>query len=1000
VTRPLLIGRAAPLAAIGSALDAAAKKRGSVHVCIGEGGIGKTRVAMAAIELATTRKFTHLIGRAYPVETGVPYALLADACVPLLRTLPTSVIQILSRGGAAELATLFPSWRPDDVAPLTTDASSMKARLHDTFSGFIQRLAAPQPLLLVMENLHWADPSSLELLHFVARQCAPHPLVMLGSWNSERPDALGTLTAIEQSLRSVGVLTTHELEPLTLAETTEFVCRRFDVEAGRAGEAAEWLHRRTGGNPFFIEELIASVVAAGKLGADDAGWHGWADVPRTLPRTIRDALSMRLATLTADARHVATLAAVAGATVPHALLERVTGLDPESLLSALDELLREGIIAESASSEQLAYGFTHPLLQEVVYAARSPARVRQMHARMADALELMYGAAALRHADELAVHFVRAAAHEQSLRAVKYLAAAGASALGRGAAREAVEFLEAALQRAQDVGEPRLIADLQDGAARANLRRGQYARALALWAAARETAADRGDQATIAVLDRRASVAAIRSGDYNAALMHQANGLEAARAVGDERLIAQLQLARSSLLIEIGRGDEAVVAAQAALEVANRLAEPRVLARVHHALQSIAIWRGPSDAAREHGAHSLHFARAAGDRAGEWNAHWSSAMHAGLTGDSAGTVHHLALAHAVVNELRAPLLRIWTAEVEIEYRSGIGEWTEALAVADRAIAEARDFGQYALLPRLLVWSALIRLGRGEFSVANAQIDEAWALSGADRVSTDRPSSVHTVVPAHVGRAAWHMARLEYHEALRVAEAGLAIADRTGYIAWAIHRLMPMAAEASLWIRDWDRAEHYGTRLRAEAERLGHPLGMAWSEACFSLMRMLQGGMAGAIAQLRAASDALDAIPFVEHATRLRRKMVDALTAAGDTPAAIVELKRIHESFAKLGADPALTETRDKLRALGVRPPTRVVEENGAGSLTPREVDIARLVADRRSNKQIGVALDISPRTVSTHLSNIFGKLGVDSRGALTDLVRAGALDTADIEHPR
>jgi len=299
----------------------------------------------------------------------------------------------------------------------------------------------------------------------------------------------------------------------------------------------------------------------------------------------------------------------------------------------------------------------------------------------------------------------------------------------------------------------------------------------------------------------------------------------------------------------------------------------------------------------------------------------------------------------------------------------------------------------------LVWSALVRLGRGEFSLAQAQIDEAWALAGLEEVTTQAPLAVHVVIPAHVGRASWHLARNEYAEALRIGEAGLAIADRTGYVAWAIHRLMPIVAEASLWIRDWDRAERYGGRLREAGERLGHPLALAWADACAALMRMLQGDKAGAVAQLRAASDALDAIPFVEHGARLRRKLADACHDSGDTAGAVVELRRVHETFARLGAVPALTETREKLRLLGVRPPTRRGEASGAGALTARELEIARLVAARRTNKEIAAAVDISPRTVSTHLSNIFAKLEVASRGELTDRVRRGDLGTADAEMP-
>jgi DNA-binding CsgD family transcriptional regulator len=136
---------------------------------------------------------------------------------------------------------------------------------------------------------------------------------------------------------------------------------------------------------------------------------------------------------------------------------------------------------------------------------------------------------------------------------------------------------------------------------------------------------------------------------------------------------------------------------------------------------------------------------------------------------------------------------------------------------------------------------------------------------------------------------------------------------------------------------------------------------------------------------------MEAIPYVVDAARLRKMLAKALVEMGDREGATRELRRVHDVFVRLGAESELSETRDQLRELGARPPARAVATGVAG-LTGREVDIARLVSERKSNKQIGEALGISARTVSTHLSNIFGKLDVSSRGELADFVRSSGLD--------
>ena len=189
------------------------------------------------------------------------------------------------------------------------------------------------------------------------------------------------------------------------------------------------------------------------------------------------------------------------------------------------------------------------------------------------------------------------------------------------------------------------------------------------------------------------------------------------------------------------------------------------------------------------------------------------------------------------------------------------------------------------------------------------------------------------------------------------------------------------------MQDFGRAEKYLERLRRDATQMNHALGMAWVTASEALVaRLRDADLPRAVELLRSAADQLDAIPFVFDAARLRRNLAQLLVASGDREGAARELRRAHDVLARIGAETELSGARDQLRDLGARPPARVIAE-GAGALTGREREIARLVAARKSNKEIGAALGISSRTVSTHLSNVFAKLGVGSRGELTDRVR-------------
>jgi DNA-binding CsgD family transcriptional regulator len=291
-------------------------------------------------------------------------------------------------------------------------------------------------------------------------------------------------------------------------------------------------------------------------------------------------------------------------------------------------------------------------------------------------------------------------------------------------------------------------------------------------------------------------------------------------------------------------------------------------------------------------------------------------------------------------------------------------------VGERAIALARTLNQRGILPRLLVWTALIYIGRADLERARRYVFEAWELSGADDLL--RAADVHGVVPAHIGRATYHAACEEWEEAIRIGRGGLQIVERTGYTVWAVHRLLPIVVEAQLSSGDLKGVRGTLAALRRGAVELDSPLGMAWALAGEALVEHLTGDPVKSVEMLREAAALLDAVPYVPDAARLRRQLAGRLVELGDRDGAVKELRRVHEVFAKLGAARELEKARIRFQEVSARPPVRGVGA-GADALTEREVEIVRLVAERKSNKAIGKALGISPRTVGTHHSNISAK---------------------------
>lgn len=982
--QPPLIGREADLAELLPYVAAVEGGAGGAIMLVGEGGVGKTRLAEAVAEEAQRRGFRIAAGRAFPVESGMPYALFADAFMPVVRGLDATTLALLARGAEAELSVVLPALGVLPTRAQADDPAELRSRLLWTVAEFVRALAAKQPLLLLLDDVHWADLSSLELVHFLVRQAAQARLLIVCTYNvlerGQRPE----LRSLEQSLLASGIARVHRVRPLTREETDELLRRAFELDDAVAREFSALLYGWTRGNVFFVRETLRALIESGRLQRrEDGQWLGWDFAELELPGSIREAIHTRLERLSPAARAVADLAAAIGTRCDHALLRASPQLTDDVLLAGVDELRRLQLIHESASGDDVRYEFVHPLVRQALYEELGVARARMLHASIAHALEQRYGATAGAHADELAFHFARAEAGVLGPKALQYLHAAGSHALARYADREAVEYLRLALEHwTADAAVP--LDSIRNELARAHLHLGAYDAAIRLWQLSlSETAVDA--HAARASLHRRLGQAYYWSGRYTDALEQYQTGVRLVEHADGSPAEAALRLAAGVCLQELGRAAEAKQEIERARAIAERARDVNLLARTHRALLLLHIWIGPPDEARTQGARAVALAREAHDAYTEFFSEWGLAVLEGLTGHTAVMAEHIAAIERIAEQQRSPLLRLWTAELAIELGAAVGQWEQAIATGENAIRLARSLNQRTLLPRLLVWTALIYIGRGELAHAKSYIDEAWQQSGADRAD-DGPVDVHTVVPAHIGLAAYHVVTRDFAEAIRVCQRGLEIADRTGYAFWAMHRLLPILAEAHCHLWDVEGALVVERRIRQEAERLGHRVGLAWADTCRALVVWLAGDPAGATRLIREACAALEAIPMLPDAARLRRQLAGRLAETGDRAGALIELRRVHDMFARMGAESELAKARGMFREIGAKPPARTTT-SGADGLTGRELEIAQMVADGKSNKAIGKVLDISPRTVSTHLSNIFRKLDVASRGELADYVR-------------
>ena len=659
---------------------------GKVVLLAGDPGIGKTRLVAAVAQAAYDAGALVLAGRS-PEEALVPYQPFLEALRHYVLNVPTSQLRVSAREYGAELARLIPELRrraPDLPAPVAAEPETERYRLFEAVVGLLDEMSARAPVLLVLDDLQWADRPTLLLLRHLARAPNPARLLILGAYRATEATVNGFADAVAE-LRRERLVTTLDIRGLAEHETAELVHAQTGTMPSRSFSRA--LHAETEGNPFFVEEIVRHLGEAG-VRTDIAGAHELQQFG--LPEGVKDVIARRLGRLDAQAMDWLRVAAVIGRDVDEDLLERVVSLSEDDFLNALDAALAARLVVESPRRPGM-YSFSHALIRETLYDGMSAPRRARIHRRVGQALE---GQGANRNLTALALHFTRAADAEDAEKAIEYARRAGEQASAMLAHEDAAGHYA----RALEVQERFLPEDtptrcellLALGGAR--VRSGE--RPLA-WAAFREAATlavRLGDRDTVARAAIGASTRYIQPpgviDEELISLLEQALEL-----IGDEHSVVRVRLlARlcGALYYSPRRAEMRTIAAETtAIAEEVGLPEARALAA---AARRRAFW-GPAylEQRLSDSTELLTLAREAGDLELELQGHaWLvvDLLEHGYWGAVDAQIEAFT---AGAERLRQPLY-VWNAAV---WRAMRALLEGRLEQADRLAAEALAIGSHA-----------------------------------------------------------------------------------------------------------------------------------------------------------------------------------------------------------------------------------------------------------------------------------------------------------------
>ncbi|MBN9740453.1 LuxR family transcriptional regulator [Amycolatopsis sp. A1MSW2902] len=974
-----LVARTQEMRRLRAAFARAERGEAGAVLIAGDAGVGKTRLLTALGEHVAGCGGLVLTGRCIDVrDGGLPYLPFAEALAPLGSSADPAVSAAVRARSA--LGMLLPQGDPRPAATgdhgqvsegereggrrVRPEQDLGQLQLFDAVLGVLTEVGQEQPVVVLLEDLHWADSSTRNLLSFLLSRLRAQRLLVVGSYREEDVHRRHPLRGLLSELVRLNTVEQLSLAPFGPADARAFVAAL--AEEPLSPDVVADIAKRSEGNPFFVEELLAT-------GADC----------QDLPAGLAEVLLARLERFPAETRRVLRVISVANESVSHAALAQVAGIGDLEL----DEALREAVQHHVLVIERGFYTFRHALLQEAVYADLLPGERTRMHAGYAARIKSMPQGRG--HDAKLAFHSLESRDFDTALSAL-LRAADEAEKLGApGAALRHIEQAQsiwdavAPENRPEGVDELKLLSEASYFAGTS----GEPERAVAYARSATEALKpDASPEHAAKVWRRLAETLLTLEGTFDEAVraIERAWELVADREPSGAR--AWVLASRAGFQRLLDQPDEALASAHTAVADARAVGAVGAEASALVTLGTLADGAGDPVEARER----LCEAERKAHNAGALNVEIRAMYFLALSYDDQAEMD-LALAHAARGVERAEAVGLTWSAYGLELRARLlylrylsGDWPK-----EDAAGRARRGVSSAVAARILANWVLFLVGRGRFA------DAAKALPGLRQQWMADPQIALSAGDAAIELAAW---RGEHAEALRITDelvswlekVETALLGGIRIVALAIPSAAALAAEARAkgdpaaadrFVAVGRRLVEHGRRCAAE----GHPRsgtigpeGRAW----LARMEAAASGLEGpADPELWGAAAEAYSYGAVYEQAVCRWRQGEALLAAGQ-PGAAEALEAAHSVAVKLDAVPL----RDAVRELAHRARVELagvevvpVARAQVNPLTDRERDVLERVALGRTNRQVGEELYISEKTVSVHLSRVMAKLGASRR---------------------
>ena len=592
-----LIDRVEEMNQLKEAVDRAVRGEGGLLFLRGEAGIGKTRLTRELGAYARLRGMRVLYGRCPALLTvaGIPpYILWSEVIRDYLEASTAEQLYRVIGFYPGEVSKLVPQLgqRLGAVAQsLPIDPEHERDRLFEAVSQFITNISREAPLLVVLDDLQWTDQSSLMLLHYLARGVHKEHLLFVGAYRETEIDEKHPLSPVLTELNRERLLEAVSLRRMSPGDVSEMIKQILEQDYV-LGEFCELVYRKTGGNPFFVEEVIKSLKEEQLIFREENQWKIKEVSGIEFPETVRGVVKARIGRLDDECRNLLTMASFVGYDFSFEALRGATGLDENKLVELLERMLKTGQIKEREVRGEDAYSFADAIVRDVVHEEVSRLMHKRFHNVVGSALEKVYANKIDDHLAELAYQFLEGNDRDKAL---GYFLKAGEKAQKTYAYGEAFSYLQQALELLEEK-EGRLEEKVSVIERLGDLKAwmGQTAACMELWNRSLTLRIQLGDEKGVARLHAKmARILWGGLGDKEKASEHHSMALEILEKRPESLELARLYQDISNMIWRSGKSvSEALPYAQKAFELAERLRDPEVLSNCHSELGTISRLSG------------------------------------------------------------------------------------------------------------------------------------------------------------------------------------------------------------------------------------------------------------------------------------------------------------------------------------------------------------------------------------------------------------------------